>query len=293
LPSGAPPLKLPAMSQPTNTFSCPRCGERLPAGFTRCDACGAYIVPSSGGSNPHPGPPANASAGPRNAAPRAHGPSRNAPRGNAGLPPWAFLVIGLIAGGAVGYALRAAVTPRMEGGMPTGPADVMAGGANPMAGGMEGGMGAAMGGDAGGMQKTQMLPQVVEALAKYRNALAADPTDVEANVGMGNLMFDSGKWDKAVEYYSVALKKDPKNADVAVDRAIAYHSLGQDTQALAELKKITREHPDHKNGWLNLGVVAGSMGDNKANIEAWEKYLKLEPSGPHSDAIRSELAKLK
>jgi predicted Zn-dependent protease len=138
-----------------------------------------------------------------------------------------------------------------------------------------------------------MLPQVIEALAKYRNVLAEDPTNVEANVGMGNMMFDSGKWDKAVEYYTVALKKDPRNADVAVDRAIAYHSLGQESQALAELKRVTREHPDHTNAWLNLGVVAGAMGDNKMNIEAWEKYLKLEPTGPHSDAIRSELAKLK
>ncbi|HJW14139.1 MAG TPA: tetratricopeptide repeat protein, partial [Thermoanaerobaculia bacterium] len=201
-----------------------------------------------------------------------------------------------IAGGAVGYALRAAVTPRMEGGMPTGPADVMAGGGSGMGGGMGadgGGMGAGMGGPAGGMQQTQMLPQVIEALAKYRNALATDPTNVEANVGMGNLMFDSGKWDKAVEYYTAALKKDPKNSDVAVDRAIAYHSLGQDAQALDELKRVTREHPEHKNAWLNLGVVAGAMGDNKTNIEAWEKYLKLEPTGQHSDAIRSELAKLK
>jgi len=205
--------------------------------------------------------------------------------GKAGLPAWAFLVIGLIAGGAVGYALRAAVTPRMEGGMPTGPADVMAGAGAPAEGGT--------GGDAGGMQKTQMMPEVIEALAKYRNALATDPTNVEANVGMGNLMFDAGKWDKAVEFYTTALKKDPKNADVGVDRAVAYHSLGQDKRALEELKRITRENPSHKNAWLNLGVVAGSMGDNKTNIEAWETYLKLEPTGQHSDAVRGELAKLR
>ena len=282
------------MSQPTNTFTCPRCGERLPAGFTRCDACGAYIVPSTGGSSGgHQGASSSGPTAPqRGGHQRPHGPARQAPRGNAGLPPWAFLVIGLIAGGAVGYALRAAVTPRMEGGAPAGPADVMAGAAN--SGTMEGRMGGDAGGGAGGgMDKTQMLPQVVEALAKYRNALATDPTNVEANVGMGNMMFDSGKWDQAIEFYTTALKKDPKNADVAVDRAIAYHSLGRESEALAELKRVTRETPEHKNAWLNLGVVAGAMGDTKTNVSAWEHYLKLEPSGPHSDAIRSELAKIK
>jgi len=265
------------MSQQVTSVTCPRCGERLPPGFTRCDACGAYIVSAPGVSS---------SAG----QPRAHGTARTPSRGKAGLPPWAFLVIGLIAGGAIGYALRAAVTPRMEGGMPTGPADVMAGGGSPVDGGMGGDAG---GGDAGGMQKTQMMPEVIQALAKYRNALATDPTNVEANVGMGNLMFDAGKWDKAIEYYTTALQKDPKNADVGVDRAVAYHSLGQDKRALEELKRITRENPNHKNAWLNLGVVAGSMGDNKTNIEAWETYLKLEPTGQHSDAVRGELAKLR
>ncbi|HET9950481.1 MAG TPA: tetratricopeptide repeat protein [Candidatus Eisenbacteria bacterium] len=278
------------MSQPTNTFTCPRCGERLPAGFTRCDACGAYIVPSSGG---HGGLQGAQQGGQQGGGARQQRPQpKHAPQSSAGLPPWAFLVIGLIAGGAVGYALRTAVTPQMEGGAPRGPADVMGGGdmgGDPMGGGMGGG---AMGAP-GGMQQTQMLPQVIEALAKYRNTLASDPTNVEANVGMGNLMFDSGKWDKAIEHYSAALEKDPKNPDVRVDRAIAYHSIGQDAQALDDLKRVTRENPTHKNAWLNLGVVAGAMGDNKTNIAAWEQYLKLDPSGQHSDAIKSELAKLK
>ncbi len=198
------------------------------------------------------------------------------------MPGWAFLVIGLVVGGAVGYSLRAAVTPRADGGMPTGPADVMSGG---------GAMGGGMGGS--GMPSNQMLPEVIEALAKYRNALAENPNDLQANIGMGNMMFDSNKWDKAIEHYSKALEVDPKNADVRVDRAIAYHSLGQNDKALADMKQVTREQPTHKNAWLNLGVVAGAMGDKKTNIEAWEQYLKLEPSGPHSEAIRGELARLK
>ena len=211
------------------------------------------------------------------------------------LPPWTFLLIGLVVGGAVGYALRAAVAPRDDGGMPTGPADIMAGqtGAG-TGGGMGGDMASRMGGGmGGGMEQTQMLPGVIESLGKYRATLADDPTNLEANIGIGNLMFDSGKWDKAIEHYTAALGKEPTNADVRVDRAIAYHTLGQNDKALGEMKRVTKEKPDHKNAWLNLGVVAGAMGDRKSNIEAWERYLKLEPTGPHSDAIRGELAKLK
>lgn len=275
------------MSQTANTFTCPRCGERLPAGMTRCDACGAYIVPSSGGSSSGGQHAGGAS---RSGKAASHGPAHSSRSGGA-LPPWAFLLIGLVAGGAVGYALRAAVAPRDDSGMATGPADIMAGqtGAG-TGGGMGGDMASRMG---GGMEQTQMLPGVIESLGKYRATLADDPTNLEANIGIGNLMFDSGKWDKAIEHYTAALDKDPTNPDVRVDRAIAYHTLGQNDKALGEMKRVTKEKPDHKNAWLNLGVVAGAMGDRKSNIEAWERYLKLEPTGTHSDAIRGELAKLK
>ncbi|HEU4726147.1 MAG TPA: tetratricopeptide repeat protein [Candidatus Eisenbacteria bacterium] len=242
--------------------------------MTRCDACGAYIVPESGG---HSGGAPRGAASPRSGKGASHAP---APRGGGGIPPWAFLVIGLVVGGAVGYALRAAVAPRDDSGMATGPADIMAGATG-------------AGAPAGGMEQTQMLPGVIEALGKYRTTLASDPTNVEANVGIGNLMFDSGKWDQAIEHYSTALDKDPTLADVRVDRAIAYHTIGQNDKALAEMKRVTKEKPDHKNAWLNMGVVAGALGDRKTNIEAWETYLKLEPTGPHSDAIRGELAKVK
>jgi tetratricopeptide (TPR) repeat protein len=242
------------MSAPSTDTTCPRCGERLPAGFSRCDACGAYLA-----------------AGP--SAPRAGGGG-----GRGALPPWGFLLIGILVGGAVGYALRSAVTPREEGGMPTGPADVMAG----------------PGGGSGEPDpRTQMMPQVVEALGKYRATLIDDPGNVEANVGIGNLMFDSGKWEKAIEHYSTALERAPGNADVRVDRAIAYHSLGQNEKAAAELKRVTKEKPDHVNAWLNLGVVSRELGDHATTVEAWERYLKLQPQSPHAAAIRGEMERIK
>ena len=257
---------------PHTTFPCPRCGERLPAGLTRCDACGAYIVSGDGGGGAaHGGAKSKKSGGPRSHDGGSHG-GRRAPAG--GMPPWGFLLVGLIVGGAVGYSLHAAVTPREEGGMPRGPSDIM-GGAN------------------GSMASNQMLPGVIEAMARYRNVLAEDPVNVEANVGMGNLMFDANKWDQAIEHYTKALEGDPTNPDVRVDRAIAYHTLGDNQKAFEEMKIVTREKPEHKNSWLNLGVVAGALGDRKTNIDAWEQYLKLEPSGPHSDAIRQELAKVR
>jgi tetratricopeptide repeat protein len=260
------------MTDTSRTIVCPRCGERLPEGYTRCDACGAYIAPGAAPASTSAGAPAKKreGAGPRRAPARA------------GMSPWIFLAVGLAVGFVGGYLLRAGVAPHAEGGGGD-VGDASAGG----------GMGAgAMGGGApaaGG----QMPPEIIAQLAKYRSALAMDPNDVQANIGMGNLEFDSSHFDNAIQYYTKALDKQPDNPDVRVDRAIAYHSSGQDAKAKEEILKVTKEHPEHVNAWLNLGVVCAGMGDKATAIKAWEQYLKLEPTGQHSDAIRQELDQLK
>jgi tetratricopeptide (TPR) repeat protein len=167
--------------------------------------------------------------------------------------------------------------------MPTGPADIMSGAGGPAGGGA--GM--------GGGSPPQMPPQVAEMVQQYRQALARDPDDVDANIGLGNLLFDSGQWQKAVEHYGRALAKAPGNADVRVDRAVALHNLSRNDEALKELERVTREHPQHLNAWLNTGVIEATVGDRAGAIRAWEQYLKLAPSGQHADAIRAQIEELK
>lgn len=270
----------PAVMPPVSSaFNCPRCGESLPAGSSRCDACGAYLMgtPAAGASAP----------GPKQAASKVS--PQGAATGNAAL----FLILGLIIGGAIGYVLHGAAGPRGEGGMPRGPADVMRGSAatgDDGSSGMGGGMGA---GGAGGGTPPQMPPQVVAMVQEYRKALAKDPNDVEANIGFGNLLFDSSQWEKAVDHYGRALAKVPGNADVRVDRAIALHNLDRNDEALKELQRVTREQPTHKGAWLNLGVISATLGDNAGAIAAWEQYLKLDPNSEHAGAIRAQIAELK
>jgi hypothetical protein len=229
--------------------------------------------------------PAGADTRPRAEGHREpHSPGR---RHGGGIPTtaWIFLLIGLICGGAVGYSLRAASGPRTEGGMPSGPADIMAG---------MGAGGPAMGGGGSGSPPPSGKPANVMAMVQqYRGTLAKDPADLQANIGLANLLFDSGQWQKAVDHYERALEKDPKNPDVRVDMAIALHNLGQDPRAVEEMKRVTRESPAHKMAWLNLGVVSSGMGDRATAIQAWERYLTLDPNGPHATSIREQIEHLK
>jgi DNA-directed RNA polymerase subunit alpha len=154
------------------------------------------------------------------------------------------------------------------------------GGGGPMSGGA-------------GMPTGAMPADVLEHVQQYKAALARDPKDVQANIGYGNLLFDSGQWENATKHYQAALEKAPGNADVRVDMAIALHNLGQDPKAIQELERVTREAPGHKNAWLNLGVICSGTGDRKTAIRAWERYLALDPNGPHAASIREQVQQLK
>ena len=162
--------------------------------------------------------------------------------------------------------------------MPKGPADVMAG---------------AQAGAPQGMPQGQMPTEVVRMISEYRQKLATNPDDVEANIGLGNLFFDSSQWQGAIEHYQKALDKAPANPDVRVDMAVAYHNLGQNDKAKEEMERVTRENPTHRNAWLNLGVVSAETGDRATAIRSFETYLKLEPNGPHAASIRAQIEDLK
>jgi cytochrome c-type biogenesis protein CcmH/NrfG len=134
---------------------------------------------------------------------------------------------------------------------------------------------------------------VMQMVASYKAALQKNPKDLDALIGLANLEFDSGQWEHAIDYYSRALAIDGTNPDVRVDRAIAYHSSGQNDVAKKELLRVTREKPDHKNAWLNLGVVNRELGDRAGALAAWERYLKLDPQGEHAAVVRQEIEALK
>jgi tetratricopeptide (TPR) repeat protein len=124
--------------------------------------------------------------------------------------------------------------------------------------------------------------------------LKEDPKNLKALVELGNLYFDAEQFDSAILYYSKALEIDPKNADVRTDMGIMYRRKGDPDRALAEFKKAAQDDPKHANSRYNAGVVLlHDKADIKGAIKAWEEYLKVEPTGPRAENIRSQMEKMR
>jgi tetratricopeptide (TPR) repeat protein len=141
---------------------------------------------------------------------------------------------------------------------------------------------------------TALSPDLSKQIDTLKAILKEDPKNLKALVELGNAYFDSDQMDKAIEIYTRALAIDPKDADVRTDMGIMYRKKGDFDRAVAEFKKAAESDSKHVNSRYNLGIVLlHDKGDLKGSIQAWEDFLRVEPSGPRADNIRVQIGKMK
>ena len=135
---------------------------------------------------------------------------------------------------------------------------------------------------------------VQKQISILKGIVKEDPKNLKALVELGNLYFDTDQTDSAIQVYAKALELDPKNADIRTDMGIMYRKKGDPDRALAEFNRAAQDDPRHVNSRYNKGVVLlHDKADIKGAIQAWEEFLKVEPTGPRAEKIRNQMEKMK
>ena len=120
-----------------------------------------------------------------------------------------------------------------------------------------------------------------------------DPDNLDVLSALGNIYYDAGMAQKAVEYYDRVLAKRPDEVNVMVDKATMLRAAGQSRAAVELLQQVVKLAPDHEQAWFNMGVIySADINDTASAIMAWKKFLEVSPASPHADALREELARL-
>ncbi len=139
---------------------------------------------------------------------------------------------------------------------------------------------------AGQEMMAQQAPPIDQArLNDLKARVAENPEDLQANLDMGNFLFDNSRYEEALKYYQKVLEKEPENADVVVDLGVCYFNLQNLQQAEAEFSRALEINGEHPNALYNLGVVSAQQGDMQGMLTAWEKLIEVAPeSGPAQTA---------
>jgi tetratricopeptide (TPR) repeat protein len=131
--------------------------------------------------------------------------------------------------------------------------------------------------------------------AQLRSEAERDRSNAAARVQLGNLYFDSERYEEAARWYSEALQIDPRQVDVSTDLGIAYYYTNQPDRALEQFDKSLAIDPNHSKTLLNIGVVrAFGKQDLEGAAKAWQRVLEVAPNSEEAarakqglDGIRS------
>ena len=143
----------------------------------------------------------------------------------------------------------------------------------------------------GGSANAQASPSLDESRASAMKTTAQqNPTDAVTRVQLGNMYFDAGRFQDAVDWYEAALKIHPKDVNVSTDLGISYYYMNQPDRALAQFDRSLGIDPGHAKTLLNIGIVrAFGKQDLKGAADVWQKVLVVAPSSEEARAARQAL----
>ena len=141
----------------------------------------------------------------------------------------------------------------------------------------------------------QAAPPLDEAkVTAFRSAAEKDPKNAAPRAQLGDLYFNSERFDDSVKWYEQALALTPADVRVSSQLAMAYYYTNQTDRALQQLERSVKMNPKHAEAWLNLGFVrAFGKQDLNGAEQAWQQAVKIAPDGPEGQAAKRAIDSLK
>jgi tetratricopeptide (TPR) repeat protein len=113
----------------------------------------------------------------------------------------------------------------------------------------------------------------------FSRVLALAPQHYEANLGLGEIHLRQRRYDNALEYFTTAIKINPKRLEARFQAARSHRSLRQPLKARRLLADLLEDHPDHLQTRLLLAdlLMTAAPPDPGAALEQYRAVLARRP----------------
>jgi Tfp pilus assembly protein PilF len=137
-----------------------------------------------------------------------------------------------------------------------------------------------------------------EAKAYFQKVVEQDPTYAQAYFNLALTQALLGECEGALQNFQRALDQQFQPADKLLltyhaARARCFEHLGRWAEAAAEYEALIRLMPDNGTFYLNIGQAYVRSEQYDKALEAYRKFLQLEPNAPEAKQVRVEIDKLK
>ena len=106
-----------------------------------------------------------------------------------------------------------------------------------------------------------------------------NPNNQAAWLELGNLYFDTGKFQDAIQAYSKYLRSNPNSANVWTDLGVMYRRNGNPAEAISSFEKAIELEPQHEQARFNKGIVQFyDLGNRDAALQTWQELIEINPN---------------
>jgi predicted CXXCH cytochrome family protein len=124
-----------------------------------------------------------------------------------------------------------------------------------------------------------------------RAAVDASPRDAGAHYALGLALTRLKRADAALEELRLAAEIEPERTRYAYVHAVALHSAGRGSEALAALTGILARHPDDRDALLALISYSRDAGDFATALEYARRLARVAPNDPSLAGLIDDLAR--
>ncbi len=115
-----------------------------------------------------------------------------------------------------------------------------------------------------------------EAIAKYQQAIAADPKRLAVRAALGELLLQVHRDDDAIDVFRAALERSPTYPQALYDLAFALRARDRQAEAVDAYQRYIKVRPNDPDAYYGLARALQKLGRNADARKAYESYLGLE-----------------
>jgi superkiller protein 3 len=115
-----------------------------------------------------------------------------------------------------------------------------------------------------------------EAVAKFRQAITADPTNMVARAALGELLIKVRRDDEAIAVFRAAVEKNPAYPLSWYELAFALRVRGQHAEAVDAYQRYIKLRPSDPDPYYGLARSLQKLGRNEDARHAYETYVSME-----------------
>jgi tetratricopeptide (TPR) repeat protein len=115
------------------------------------------------------------------------------------------------------------------------------------------------------------------AIDNYSQAIRRNPKNPSLYYNRGVAHSKKGNYAQAIVDYTEAIRLNPKDADAVFNRAFAYKRKGEYDKAIADYTQVAQLNPKDVTAYFNRAFAHEAKGDDDKAIADYTKSIQLSP----------------